>query len=94
MKPPGSLVKLTYDSPREVDVGDVLFTPTGRAYRIESVRRQRGGIRAGRWHLMCLVLAETVDELDEDVVRHPIHWYARGRHANQGAGRIPTQSLQ
>lgn len=79
MRPPGSLVKLTYDSRREVDVGDVLFTRTGRCYRIESARRQTNGLRAGRLHLIAVVLAEHVADLPVDVVRHPIEWYPRRR---------------
>lgn len=74
MKPPGSLVSLYYDSPRPVEVGDYIRTPTGRTYRVETLRVQQKGSRAGRKHMMCTVLAPD-EEVDGKI--HPLVWYTR-----------------
>jgi len=78
MRPPGSLVSLYFDG-RSLDVGDVLFTQTGRCYRIESVRVQERGKHVGRQHLAATVLPEHVADLPVDVRRVPIEWYPRPR---------------
>lgn len=79
--PPGRVVALYYDSPVQVAVGDFIRTPSGRTYRIETVRVQERGRHVGRQHIGGLVLDP--DDPDQqptpgDVV-HPIYWYARPR---------------
>ena len=77
-KPPGSLVRLYYDSPQPVEEGDVVQTAhTRRRYRVEGVRVQQRGKHAGRQHLTCVVMAP--DEPNPVGARvHPLHWYDRG----------------
>lgn len=76
MKAPiGSVVKLTYDSPRAVSPGDVLKTLAGRMYLICETRRQVKGLHVGRWHLQAII----VDEVPEGAHVHPIYWYRRRR---------------
>ena len=77
-RPPGSLVSLYYDSPRRVEEGDVIQTPSGKRYRVESRRVQARGKHVGRQHFMATVLAD--DEPNpEGAVVHPIYWYDRSR---------------
>lgn len=78
--PPGRVVKLYYDSPRDVAVGDFIRTPSGRAYRVETVRVQTRGLHRGRKHIGALVLdpADLSQQPDEGDVVHPLYWYARG----------------
>ena len=77
---PGRVVSLYYDSPRDVAVGDFIRTPSGRTYRVETVRVQQRGIHTGRKHIGALVLdpANTEEQPSEDDVVHPLHWYSRG----------------
>lgn len=76
-KPIGSLVGLYYDpGERLVDEGDVIRTPTGRSYRVVGVREQRSRVHPGRLQLRCVVI-DPDDVTDDDVV-HPLHWYSRG----------------
>jgi len=80
MRRAGDVVRIYYDSRRDVDAGDILFTPTGRCYRIVAARQQQTGKHAGRWHLTCVVLAGHVDEQPRDGERRlPIIWYRRER---------------
>lgn len=71
----GSLVKIFYDSPREITVGDALVTMTGRVYLIGELRRQIRGAHIGRWHIKAIVL----DKVPEGVKTHPIYWYRRDK---------------
>lgn len=76
MKAPiGALVKLYYDSPRDVVAGDALRTPRGRLYLIWSVRRQAKGKHVGRWHLKAIVM----DHVPDGAHVHPIFWYRRNK---------------
>jgi hypothetical protein len=75
MRPPGSIVGLTYDSSRPVEEDDVVITGTGRCYRVVAVRVQTGGKWAGRQHLRCIVMAP--GEVTSDDTLHPIRWYRR-----------------
>lgn len=76
--PAGATVGLYYDSPRAVESGDFLRTPTGRTYLIESVRIQGRGLHVGRQHLRATVMeAGHVPEPDARVL--PIYWYGRSR---------------
>ncbi len=75
MKAPiGALVRIYYDSPRNIEPGHYLQTPTGRTYLILECRLQAKGAHIGRKHLQALV----VDHPGEGTV-HPIYWYPRGR---------------
>ena len=76
-KPLGTHCKLYYDSPRDVQEGDVVRTSAGSCYRIVGVRRQHRGKHAGRWHLDCVRIGESDVEADDTV--HPLHWYSRKR---------------
>lgn len=72
--PPGSVVRIYYDSPAELSPGDALVTTTGRTYLIASCRRQARGKHQGRWHLACVV----VDVPPPAGARvHPLRWYRR-----------------
>lgn len=71
----GDLVSLYYDSPRIVKVGEFLQTTTGRAYLIDSVRRQAKGAHVGRWHIKAIVCTE----IPQGSTVHPIYWYKRGK---------------
>lgn len=73
--PAGSLVSLYYDSPREIVIGDVLMTESGRVYIIAELRRQARGRHIGRWHIKAIV-SETVPA---GTTTHPIYWYKRKR---------------
>jgi hypothetical protein len=73
--PPGSLVRLYYDSPREIQIGDVLMTHSGRIYIIAELRRQTRGRHVGRWHVKAIV-GETIPE---GSITHPIYWYRRNK---------------
>lgn len=77
-RPPGSLVRLTYDG-SSVSEGDYLRThTTGRLYRVVTVRRQERGKHAGRQHVLAQVMPPShVVEPDADVL--PILWYSRTR---------------
>lgn len=79
MKPVGSLVSLYYDSDRLVEEADVIRTPTGRSYRVVSVRVQERGKNAGRQIIKALVI-DPADVAPDDVV-HPLHWYSRNRRS-------------
>lgn len=79
MKPVGSLVSLYYDSDRLVEEADVIRTPTGRSYRVVSVRVQERGKNAGRQHIKALVIEPS--EVTIDDVVHPIHWYSRDKQS-------------
>ena len=77
--PPGREVRLFYDATdREVGVGDELETTTGRRYLVLAVRRQKRGVRVGRWHVRAVVLAPGATR-DPDSVVHPVYWYRRSR---------------
>jgi len=71
--PVGSVVSLYYDSPRIIDNGDVLRTPTGRMYMIVSLRRQQSSNHVGRWILRAMV----VDKVPDGANIYPIFWYPR-----------------
>ncbi len=73
----GSLVKLFYDSPREINVGEALKTMTGRVYLIAELRKQIRGAHIGRWHIKAIVL----DEVPEGTKIHPIYWYRRKKRS-------------
>ena len=73
----GSVVSLYYDSPRELAVGHVLLTPTGRVYQLVELRRQMRGSHVGRWHLKALVL----DSIPAGSITHPIYWYRRKKRS-------------
>lgn len=77
--PPGALVRIFYDGP-ELAPGHFLRTPTGRTYRVVSVRVQRRGRHLGRQHLACLVTGPrsgpTVRDHAEGRI-HPLFWYPR-----------------
>lgn len=81
--PAGAEVKLHYDTDREVDVGHVLYTRTGRGYLVVGARQQRRGKHAGRWHLTAIVLTNTellawyTEHGDESGMSHPLYWYKR-----------------
>ena len=53
--PPGALVSIYYDSPREIAPGDALQAPSGRTYIIAGIRIQKRGKHIGRKHLKCIV---------------------------------------
>lgn len=74
--PPGSVVSLYYDSPRQVEVGDEIRTPSGRRYEVVRIRYQQRGAHVGRKHIAALVL-DPDRPLDPDVKVHPLHWYRR-----------------
>lgn len=67
-------MKLFYDG-RKLATGEYLRTPTGRLYRVVSIRVQERGKHIGRQHLACLVSSAT----EPGARVHPLHWYARGR---------------
>lgn len=77
MKPPGSVVGLTFDTPRDVALGDEIVTFTGRRYLVVAVRRQTRGMHIGRWHLRCQVLEKDFVHGDSDAYVHTIRWYPR-----------------
>jgi hypothetical protein len=74
--PVGALVSIYYDSPRPVEPGDALQTPSGRVYVIAEIRVQARGKHKGRKHMKCVV-ADTTEGISGQV--HPIYWYPRGR---------------
>ena len=82
-KPLGTLCKLHYDSPRDVQVGDVIRTGAGTCYRVIGYRRQERGKHAGRWHLDCVRIGP--DDVEEDDTVHPLHWYPRNRRKDGAA---------
>jgi hypothetical protein len=71
----GKNVGLYYDSPRNVEVGDYIATPTGRTYLVNWVRIQCKGIHVGRQHIRGTV----VDPADvaKGATVHPLRWYRR-----------------
>lgn len=74
--PIGAQVGIYYDGFADVEIGDIIRTPTGRCYLVDTNRIQQRGMHIGRQHLRCTVIAETDVPADAEV--HPIHWYPRG----------------
>lgn len=74
-KPVGSVVYLYLDVFRDVQVADLVRTPSGRLYRVVDVRRQERGIHRGRWHLHALVLDPSTPLDGESII--DIVWYPR-----------------
>ena len=72
--PPGAVVGLYVDTPKVLDLGDVIATETGRRYRVVGVRVQQRGAHTGRQHLRCEVLAP---DADADPPRLTLRWYRR-----------------
>lgn len=80
--PVGAEVRLFYDAlDREVMVGDVIRTGTGRCYLVLGIRRQTRGQHVGRWHTRCAVISP--EDVPEDAVIHPVTWYRRPRRAHR-----------
>lgn len=77
-RPPGSEVRIAYDSVERVRTGEALVTTTGRTYVIVGARRQVEGVHAGRWHLRCVV-ADGPPPPDARV--HRLIWHRRYRRA-------------
>lgn len=73
--PIGNIVRLYFDTPRTLDEGDVVRSPTGRAYRIVHVRRQERGIHEGRWHVQGLVMDPGSVTADDNIFDYV--WYPR-----------------
>jgi hypothetical protein len=73
--PLGATVRIYLDVPGPVLAGDAVQTPTGRTYLVIDVRRQTRGARAGRWHLVVVV----VERAPEGAHVHRIRWYRRDR---------------
>lgn len=73
--PSGSLVRISYDSPHEVAMGDYLSTTTGRTYVVATVRRQEKGKHRGRWHLLCAVVDSVPPGTSKGGTFHPLRWY-------------------
>jgi hypothetical protein len=84
--PAGALVRLYYDSPVRVAVGDYLLTKTGRSYLVVSARVQARGKHTGRrQHLACLIQEMRPPEGDHGPGQvHPLRWYARRRRSSTG----------
>ena len=74
-KPAFTPCKLFYDGGARLELGDYLRTPGGSAYLIQIVRPN--GNRTYRRHLDCV--RWPIDEIPENAVIHPLHWYARKR---------------
>lgn len=74
--PPGSVVGIYYDSPRDVNTGDVLKTPSGRCYLVITIRVQTRGLHPGRKHIHAVVL----EVAPEKAIIHPLYWYPRNKH--------------
>ena len=73
MKPVGSTVRLTYQTPEEVAEGDALVTvKTGRIYLVTAARRMSSS-KPGMWALRCMVsdVAPRLGRL------HPLFWNPR-----------------
>lgn len=71
----GDPVKLYYDSDAVIDVGDVLRTPTGTTYLIQTIRvspsiPHRRYLGCVRW---------TGEKVGRKATIHPLIWYARKR---------------
>jgi hypothetical protein len=75
--PAGAEVGLYVDLVKQVAVGDVIQTQSGRAYSVTEVRVQLRGMHRGRQHLRAVVLERDVDLTGAFV--HRIRWYKRGR---------------
>lgn len=75
--PPGAVVRIFIDKVARVAPDDIIETPTGRRYRVISVREQLSGKHVGRQHMVLTVLAAT-DLVPLDRV-HTISWYKRGK---------------
>jgi hypothetical protein len=77
MKAPiGAMVSIYYDSPREIELGDVLRTPSGRCYLIMALRVQTRGLHRGRKHIRAIV----IEEAPIGSIVHPLFWYPRNKH--------------
>lgn len=75
--PIGAVVALYYDDPQvPLAKGHVIRTPSGRCYRVASLRVTKRGIHTGRrWYLTAHVVDPgTVSPTD---VIHPLNWYPR-----------------
>lgn len=75
-KPPGSLVRISYDGWATCEPGDFLRTMAGRLYLIHSVRIQQRGKHTGRQHLVCVVM-EPGHKPEAGARVHRIQWYPR-----------------
>ena len=73
--PVGAVVGLYLDTRLEVTEGTVLQTPSGRSYRVLTVRRQARGKHVGRWHLKVVVIPPEAIDDDDNVI--PMRWYSR-----------------
>jgi hypothetical protein len=71
----GSEVGLYMDTPRLLEVGHFIETPTGRTYEITTLRRQERGKHKGRWHIRALVVSRA--SVPDEATVHPILWYSR-----------------
>lgn len=72
-KPAFTPCQLFYDGGARLEIGDYLKTPGGSAYLIQTVRQNRN--RTCRHHLECV--RWPIDEIPDNAVVHPLHWYAR-----------------
>ena len=73
--PIGAVVSLYMDTLRTIEEADVIRTPSGRSYRVASVRRQAKGIHVGRWHMQCVVIDPATIQADDHVI--DLIWYRR-----------------
>lgn len=76
MKPPGSIVRLYWDSINVAEPGDVIQTRTGRRYEVQHNRIQERGKHTGRQHMTCRVMSPE-EPTDPDVRLYEIWWYKR-----------------
>lgn len=77
----GEVAKLTYDTSRQIEPGDVVETETGRRYLVDEARRGRERpdlIGWYRWRLTTIVMAED-DPYPMGAVVHTLIWYPRER---------------
>ena len=84
-RPVGTPCTLTYDTDREVAIGDVVQTVARQPahYLVTGARRVRGAHYPHRWSLECVRIGP--GDVDEDAVIHVLHWYPRGRKSNAEA---------
>lgn len=81
--PIGAVVRLYVDLERQVNIGDIIETRTGRGYLVLAARIQARGKHAGRQHLQCSVMGTgpLVSLAPPGAYVHRIRWYRRKRGA-------------
>lgn len=75
----GDVVKLTIAvlNGDPMALGDIITTPTGRAYVVVAARQQTRGKGAGRWHLRAQVIP--IDSVPRDMPVFRMTWDKRGK---------------